>query len=85
MRDALTARAGSGARTAKLARRASAKDGASYRIAREAERRSRMRRAGLLNEAGKAEFSNGCERSEHEAKALTQSAAARAQQGGCTS
>ena len=37
-RDALTARAGSGARTAEPARRANATDGASYRIAREVER-----------------------------------------------
>ena len=37
MRDALTARAGSGTRTAQLAQRASAMEGASHRIAREAD------------------------------------------------
>ena len=46
-RDALTARAGSGARTAELARRASAMDGASYRIASEVERPEQVERNAL--------------------------------------
>jgi quercetin dioxygenase-like cupin family protein len=47
LRDALTARAGSGARTAEPARAASATDGASYRIAREVERPRREAEARL--------------------------------------
>lgn len=50
VRDALTARVGSSARTAELARRASAKEGASYRIAREGQHRRQEPEAGLLGE-----------------------------------